>query len=466
MEELEQQPPEGLPAGSGHACNSLTREMLSRSLSGAQSRTLSKDSKHKRFSSVDFSSLHLDSSGSSSSGSAEEPLQSPSPTSPIPSEGSGSSHKAGSRLKRVSSRIWGKQPGTDWNAVVPSTSSASPSKSIKAATHGSHIMQSASAAVAHDILPKRVVQGWFSGLHSSGSDTPTASTSSLSPSNSSNFAQRFSSPLKAMSTASPRTNGHVQPTPTSTNRLFDRKWVDKAANYLFDTDANVDKCPDDIWVLGVLHAGYRDPDQQPTDPFAPAYPASSSLSNPVAKAAAKRRRKKQAKAAAADRSASLSPTVSQDSAASASTSSLATPQTLTPNSSQTLQRTADATPLPSLAQTAGWPPSFFLDFTSRIQLTYRNGFPPIVVPNEDFQTVLQHVPSAANGAASGASFRDFMGSLAGSIGRRGDADGLTSDAGWGCMLRTGQSLLANALSKYHLGRGSLSISIAPLTCPS
>ncbi|PWN28513.1 peptidase C54, partial [Jaminaea rosea] len=30
--------------------------------------------------------------------------------------------------------------------------------------------------------------------------------------------------------------------------------------------------------------------------------------------------------------------------------------------------------------------------------------------------------------------------------------GLTTDAGWGCMLRTGQSLLANALVEVHLGR--------------
>jgi len=64
--------------------------------------------------------------------------------------------------------------------------------------------------------------------------------------------------------------------------------------------------------------------------------------------------------------------------------------------------------------------SFYDDFTSKIWMTHRSHFPAI----------LNHT----------------------SI----DSDAWTTDAGWGCMLRTGQSLLANALVQIRLGRGSIS----------
>lgn len=84
----------------------------------------------------------------------------------------------------------------------------------------------------------------------------------------------------------------------------------------------------------------------------------------------------------------------------------------------------------------GWPSSFYHDFYSRVALTYRSNFPPI----------------PATTPASG-----LLTSLSTSFGRGGPrtSEGLSTDTGWGCMLRTGQSMLANALVSVHLGRGSL-----------
>lgn len=43
----------------------------------------------------------------------------------------------------------------------------------------------------------------------------------------------------------------------------------------------------------------------------------------------------------------------------------------------------------------------------------------------------------------------------------GDDKGLSTDSGWGCMLRTGQSLLANSLVRLYLGREWRKPAIAP-----
>ena len=80
----------------------------------------------------------------------------------------------------------------------------------------------------------------------------------------------------------------------------------------------------------------------------------------------------------------------------------------------------------------GWPPEFLDDLESIIWLTYRNNFPPIA-------------KSADPAATSGMSFATRLRNL-------GNQSGFSSDTGWGCMIRSGQSLLANALAELKLGR--------------
>ena len=80
----------------------------------------------------------------------------------------------------------------------------------------------------------------------------------------------------------------------------------------------------------------------------------------------------------------------------------------------------------------GWPHDFLDDFESRAWMTYRSNFPPIAKSQD---------PTAA----AAMSFSVRLRSLA-------DRDGFTTDTGWGCMIRSGQSLLANALIMLQMGR--------------
>jgi cysteine protease ATG4 len=82
----------------------------------------------------------------------------------------------------------------------------------------------------------------------------------------------------------------------------------------------------------------------------------------------------------------------------------------------------------------GWPSPFLDDFESRIWLTYRSSFPAIPKSQD---------PRAASSMSLAVRLRSQL----------VDQGGFTSDTGWGCMIRSGQSLLANALVMLEMGRG-------------
>jgi len=80
----------------------------------------------------------------------------------------------------------------------------------------------------------------------------------------------------------------------------------------------------------------------------------------------------------------------------------------------------------------GWPAAFLDDLESRIWLTYRSNFYPIARAAD---------PNALTTMSFSARLKQL-----------GNQGGFTSDTGWGCMIRSGQSLLANALITLEMGR--------------
>lgn len=80
----------------------------------------------------------------------------------------------------------------------------------------------------------------------------------------------------------------------------------------------------------------------------------------------------------------------------------------------------------------GWPSEFLDDVESRVWITYRDSFPPIPKSSD---------PAASAKMSFTTKLRNFT-----------NQTGFTSDTGWGCMIRSGQSLLANTIILNRLGR--------------
>ncbi|KAI0653814.1 hypothetical protein C8Q70DRAFT_881201, partial [Cubamyces menziesii] len=188
--------------------------------------------------------------------------------------------------------------------------------------------------------------------------------------------------------------------------------LDKAMRYLLDSDATPDKCPEPIWLLGVQHPGY-----EPSPP-----PAPDLLASPGRRNSSDSRR---------------SPSSFRSSTSSSPVAPTAAPPD--PSLSQSLPASAN----PSKDPSKNWPPVFYADFTSRIWLTYRSQFFPI--RDTTLAALDAELSDNPTGVPSSPPTKKWNWPL-------GGEKGWTTDAGWGCMLRTGQSLLANALLHLHLGR--------------
>ncbi|KAF8431945.1 peptidase family C54-domain-containing protein [Boletus edulis BED1] len=215
------------------------------------------------------------------------------------------------------------------------------------------------------------------------------------------FSHTFSSSSTDLSLPSLLSQSHMSSPKSKTNPLLTaakhgKGHLDRAMRFLLDSDSTPDKCADPIWLLGVQHPGYEPPP-----------PAT-----PGRRPSVESRR---------------TPSFRSNSSSSATVSELS--QSQSP---------------PGKNPAAHWPPVFYADFTSRIWLTYRSQFPPIRDSN---LSSLDADLTPAVQAATSSSPRPKKWNWPGT-----SEKGWTSDAGWGCMLRTGQSLLANALLHLHLGR--------------
>ncbi|KAH9947064.1 peptidase family C54-domain-containing protein [Amylocystis lapponica] len=192
--------------------------------------------------------------------------------------------------------------------------------------------------------------------------------------------------------------------------------LDKAMRYLLDSDATPDRCTDPIWLLGVEHPGYTPPPPPTASP--------------------------QRLGASMGRRDSVG---SRRSPSSLSSSTSSSPITPSPGIlDQSLSQSQPSSPSYNAKDPSRhWPAVFYADFTSRIWVTYRSQFDcPI---RDTTLTALESELVENPGTPSSPQPKKWNWPL-------GGEKGWSTDVGWGCMLRTGQTLLANSILHLYLGR--------------
>ncbi len=267
-------------------------------------------------------------------------------------------------------------------------------------------------------IPGRL-SGWFQHTFSSTTDLHSNLPNMIPSSTPAHLLSQSISPSTFNSKSSRL--GANSPGRSIMSHIPGKAGVERVVRYFLDSDAaQPDKCTDSIWILGVEHQGY-DPSLVLRDVPTRIRRDSTDSASIISRQS---NRREHSGSSSLDRS-QLSPS---------------------PGKQQQ----------PQLRE-LGWPPSFYDDFTSRVWLTYRSHYSairdqPLSSLGLPVQLSLETLPMMMDNFGE----RNTEMSSSNSPPRRwvwGGEKTWTTDTGWGCMLRTGQSLLANTLIHLHLSRG-------------